>query len=253
MMGKNDDKNWRAWRERFASRKDRALPPLETDYDYRQLPRSVARSLAVFQLGESGGGTVVEQARRAKLKGIDSDYADAVEMFVAEEHRHANILAMAVRLTGGELLRDNWTDRLFVYGRRLMGLRLKVLVLLAAEVVGLVYYRAIAERLPPGVLRRWLEELVEDERMHLDFHCAFLRSQVKSRRARLVFLCTWRLLMVAAGVVVLVDHRQTLRDLHLDRGRLWQSWVEYRQAAEGKVLGEDIVATSPATRPVPAR
>ena len=251
--------NWAHWRERFAARQDRPLPVLETDHDYRQLPRSVARSLAVFQLGESGGGTVVDQARDSQLPGVNADYAEAVRLFVAEEHRHADILGMCVRLTGGELLRQNWTARLFVRGRRLMGLRLKVLVLLAAEVVGIVFYRQIARRLPAGVLRRWLEELVDDERMHFDFHCAFLRSQVGGRLGQLVFVCAWRLLMVAAGVAVLSDHRRTLRDLYIDPREVWQAWSGYRLAVERKVLCGDHKVTSPApepadcTRPCPGR
>jgi len=237
--------DWARWRERFAARQDRPLPALETDLDYRQLPRSVARSLAVFQLGESGGGTVVDQARDSRLPGVNADYAEAVLLFVAEEHRHADILGMCVRLSGGKLLRRNWTSRLFVRGRRLMGLRLKVLVLLAAEVVGLVFYCQIARRLPAGVLRHWLEELVEDERMHLDFHCAFLRSQVHGRLGEFVFLGTWWLLMAAAGAAVLIDHHRTLRDLYIDRSEVRQAWSGYRQAVERRVLRDDHEATSP--------
>ena len=152
--------NWKAWCRLFQSRRNRKLPRLEGGTDYADLPRSVARSLAIFQLGESGGGTIVEQARNSRLAGIDADYVDALAMFVDEEHRHANILAMCVRLMKGELIRENWTARLFVFGRRLIGLRLKVMVLLAAEVVGICYYSLIGDRLPPGPMRVWLRELV---------------------------------------------------------------------------------------------
>ena len=100
------------------------------------MPGSLARSLAVFELGESGGGTIVEQARRSGIEAIDDDYADALALFVDEEHRHADILAICVRMLGGTLIRKNWTATLFVFARRLIGLRLKILVLLAAEWVG---------------------------------------------------------------------------------------------------------------------
>ena len=50
------------------------------------IPATLARSLAIFQLGESGGGTVVEQARRSRLPSAGEDYAEAVALFVAEEH-----------------------------------------------------------------------------------------------------------------------------------------------------------------------
>ena len=187
--------NWAHWRKRFEARADRELPTLETSADYSALPASLARSLAVFQLGESGGGTVVEQARDSEVAAVDADYAEAVRLFVAEEHRHANVLAMCVRLLGGKLIRRNWTQRLFLFGRRLIGLRLKVLVLLAAEVVGICYYSSIAGKLPAGPVRRWLCELVEDERSHLEFHCLFLQSQTTSPWRRRVFVTVWRSVM----------------------------------------------------------
>lgn len=228
--------DWQQWKAVFERRSERSLPQLEADHDYAQLPPSMARSLAIFQLGESGGGTVVRQARESELAGIDGDYADAMALFVAEEHRHANILAICVRLMQGRLLQKNWTASLFVAARRLMGLRLKVLVLLAAEVVGLCFYKLIADRLPPGNLRSWLLELVDDERSHLEFHCQFLRSQARTRLERVVFVVAWRLLMTAAGLVVLFDHREALRDLYIDKRTVWNLWSYHRVAVEHYVL-----------------
>ncbi len=232
--------NWAHWRQRFEARADRELPALDTTADYSRLAASLPRSLAVFQLGESGGGTVIEQARDSKLASVDEDYAEAVRLFVAEEHRHANVLAMCVRLLGGELIRRNWTQRLFLFGRRLIGLRLKVLVLLAAEVVGICYYSSIAAKLPPGAVRRWLYELVEDERSHLEFHCLFLQAQVNSGWRRWLFVATWRSVMFAAAIVVMIDHRRTIRDLQLGFRQTWQRGMAFSQMAERLVTGAPV-------------
>ena len=156
-------REWRSWRRFFERRGQRTLPELDVSEDYSHLPRSLARSLAVFQLGESGGGTIVKQAQDAELPGIDDDYAASVALIVREENRHANLLAMCVRMLGGQLLHKNWTARLFVFFRRLVGLRLKVLVLLAAEVVGVCYYQLLAARMPNGRVRQILFEIAEDE------------------------------------------------------------------------------------------
>ena len=228
---------WEHFNVLFEQRANRPLPPLEADLDYTQLPRSLARSLAVFQLGESGGGTVVSQARASRLDAVDADYVSALKHFVAEEHRHADMLAICVRLLGGELIRSHWTARLFVFGRRLIGLRLKVLVLLAAEVVGLCYYRLIASRLPPCNLRNWLLEMAADEAGHLEFHCAFLKSQVRGPVSKFVFRSTWWLLMTISESVVLVDHRRALRDLYIDRSDARAAWRSYRQTVVSAVLG----------------
>jgi len=220
------------WHDYFRARAGRPLPTLDVATDYSTLPASLADSLAIFQLGESGGGTVIEQARASELPGVDEDYARAMAYFVDEEHRHANILAMCVRMLGGRLQHSNWTARLFVAGRRLMGLRLKVLVLLAAEVVGLCYYQAIAAALPVSPLRTWLLQIVDDERAHLEFHCAFLRAQVRSRWRRAVFVSAWRTVLVAAAIVVMLDHRRTIRDLGLGYRTTWQRWMAIGALAE---------------------
>ncbi len=234
----NAHRSWQDWARFFVCRSHRPLPALEQDRDYSTLPDSLARSLAIFQLGESGGGTIIRQALHNKLQGTNEYYAAALALFVEEEHRHANILAMCVRLLGGTLIRSNWTARLFVFARRLIGLRLKVVVLLAAEVVGLCYYHLLAIHLPPSRLRSQLLEIVEDERSHLYFHCDFLRSQTSTRWRKKVFVVVWRTVMFCAAVVVAVDHRKALRDLNIGLSRVLTRWRSYSGLAEALVVSE---------------
>jgi hypothetical protein len=224
--------NWGRWRTFFAARSGRGLPALEDPQDYSAVPASVARSLAIFQLGESGGGTIVEQARNSRIGSADESYAGALQLFVDEEHRHAELLAICVRNLGGSLIRRNWTADLFVFGRRLLGLRLKVLVLLVAEVVGLCYYHLLATRLPESRVRSLLTQIVNDERSHLQFHCSFLRAEVCSPWRRLVFRAVWRTVMLGAAAVTLLDHRAALRDVDLPAGVVWRRWMSYSRAAE---------------------
>lgn len=224
--------NWARWQQFFKRRSERQLPELDTSEDYSALPASLAKSLAIFQLGESGGGTIIEQARQSRIDDIDSNYANAIQLFVDEEHRHAEILAICIRNLGGNLIRRNWTSSLFVFARRLFGLRLKVLVLLAAEVVGICYYHLLAARLPPSRLKSLLAQLVNDERAHLHFHADFLRTQTQSAWRRVVFVCAWRMTMLAAALVVLIDHRGALRDLHLRNATVLRRWRTYARLAE---------------------
>jgi hypothetical protein len=228
--------DWSRWQRFFAHRSERQLPTLEDPQSYAAVPPSVAKSLAIFQLGESGGGSVIEQARQSKIKGIDEHYANAMELFVNEEHRHAEILAICVRNLDGTLIRSNWTAKLFVFARRLIGLRLKVMVLLAAEVVGICYYHLLATRLPQSRLKSLLAQLVNDERAHLHFHCTFLRLQCRNSWRQLVFRLTWRTVMLAAAVVVLIDHRHAIRDLDLTADTVWRRWMTYSRLAERLVL-----------------
>lgn len=240
--------HWKTWRDFFAARSGRPLPGLDDPRAYSDVPASVARSLAIFQLGESGGGTVVEQARNSRLRAAGDGYAEAMQLFVAEEHRHAEILAVCVRKLGGSLIRRNWTAGLFVFARRLLGLRLKVMVLLAAEVVGICYYHLLATRLPASRLRCLLEQIVEDERSHLRFHCDFLRTEARGPGRRFVFAVVWRMAMLAAATVTLVDHRGALRDLELPLAGVWRRWMTYGRLAERLVTGRDAGPALPVCR-----
>jgi hypothetical protein len=235
----NEHRSWQDWEYFFADRSNRRLPALEQDIDYSTLPKSLARSLAIFQLGESGGGTIVAQSFCNTLQGLNEHYGMSMAYFVEEEHRHANILAMCVRLLGGKLIRRNWTACLFVFGRRLIGLRLKVIVLLAAEVVGLCYYHLLAAHLPASRLRDQLLDIVEDERSHLYFHCDFLRRQATTRWQKRVFVLVWRAVMLSAAIVVAIDHRRAIFNLGIGLKRVLVRWRSYSNLAESLVVNDE--------------
>jgi hypothetical protein len=233
-------RSWTRSKAFFEARRQRPGARLLADEpQLARVPASVARSLAIFQLGESGGGTVIDQARRSSLPSLDDDYVEAVALFVEEEHRHAELLACCVRALRGHLVANNWTARLFVFGRRLIGLRLKIMVLLAAEVVGICYYQLLAGGLPESELKSVLREIVTDEKAHLKFHCDFLRTQMTTEAHRRIFVITWRILMLVAALVVVVDHRAAIRDLDIPLMRVWKRWSLYSRRAEARVVGRE--------------
>jgi hypothetical protein len=206
---------WAAWRQHFENNRHRPLP--DTGRANENVPPdwrpALVHSLARFQVGEAGEGRIAHQIYRVQLSGIDNDYREALGLFVKEEGRHGRILAELIRALGGRLLGSTWTERLFVFGRRLVGVRLKLLVLLAAEVIGIAFYGLLAERLPAGQFRGALEQIAADEADHLRFHCDFFRAQTRGLFTRSLFQLTWWLVGSAAAGVVMVDHRHTLRTL----------------------------------------
>ena len=195
-----------SWRRHFESNRLRPLPDLAAAR--RELPASwpalLARSLAVFQLGESKGGRLANEIDA--IPGLDADYRAAIKLFIDEEQRHGQLLALCVEALGGELLQTTWTESLFVVARRLAGVRFKLVVLLAAETIGLAFYRGVCTRLPAGALRACLDEICDDEVHHLRFHGDAFRGDRAFRYA-------WYPVVTAAAAVVLVDHRRTHRAL----------------------------------------
>lgn len=208
-----DLRMWSSWRAHFESNATRPLPAAPDGAVPAGWREALATSLARFQLGEAGEGRVAKEIDRVVMHGVDADYRVALKLFVREEGRHARILAGMVRALGGELLRHSWTERLFVHGRRVLGLRAKLLVLLVAEVVGLGFYKILAGRLGDHEIGRQLTEIAGDEEAHLEFHAAFFRGQMQGELARGAFKIGWWTVGSLACAIVLVDHRRTLRAL----------------------------------------
>lgn len=229
---------WTHWHNRFAERARRPLPPLD---DAAELPAAwrapLARSLARFQIGEAGEGRIAHQVARVTLPAVDDEYRAALRLFVREEGRHARILGGMVRGLGGELLGTTWSERLFVRVRRLAGFRLKILVLLAAEVVGIGFYGSIAARLPAGKLRAALEEITGDEASHLDFHVDFLRRQIDGAGARWLARAAWLSIAGIACALVVVDHGGTYAQVGVGRRRALVDYARRILAVERALTG----------------
>jgi hypothetical protein len=209
---------WLPWRIHFERQRVRPCPPMDPAGSSEISPpvaAAVAWSLARFQIGEVGQGRVVAAVSRSTMAGIDDDYRAALALFIREEGRHAAILAACVRALGGHLLASTWTERGFVRVRRLAGIRFKLLAMFAAEVVGIGFYGGLAGCLPAGPIRAALEEIAADERAHLAFHRWFFTVQAAHGWRRVIFLAAWFSLAPAAALVVLLDHRRTLRALSI--------------------------------------
>ncbi len=205
---------------------------------------ALARSLAHFQLGESGeGATLLAQARRAWPD--DPDYIAALRLFVAEEHAHARLLEHLVARFGGTLVMNHWTDRCFRLVRHALGAGFDIQVLLTAEIVGTAYYRLLRST-GDAVLRQVCEQMVRDEAAHLRFHAdRIVTAQLRwSPLRRALWTAQFRLLFEATLAAAWADHRRALRAVGIDR-RLFTT--EARHDAGAWLLRRRAVA-SPAAR-----
>ena len=216
--------DWSGWREHFERNADRPLPLVAPPRLEPEEHRALLESLQRFQLGEAGEGRIAQQIDHVQLLGIDGDYRAALKRFIAEEGRHARILKAMVEALGGTILTRQWTERLFVHVRRLFGVRFKLLVLQAAEVIGIGFYGVLAAALPASELTQALKQICGDEEAHLKFHRDFFASQRGTFVAALLRAAWWPL---GAGAIaaMLVDHRAALRalgvPLSVAAARLW--------------------------------
>ncbi len=229
---------WTSWRQHFERNATRPVPLVvdATNGLTADQVRELGLTLARFQLGETGEGRIAHEIRKFDDPAIDDDYCEALGLFVREEGRHARILGRCVRSLGGPRLSGTWTEDLFRHGRGLAGVRLKLIVLLSAEVIAVGFYGDIVDALPEGSLRDALQQIVNDEDAHMAFHNDFFSSQLRSTASRLAFRAAWWTIATSACSVVLWDHRKTLTVFGRSRRATARRLVALIRQVEGEVL-----------------
>lgn len=220
----SDSTRWAAF---FAARADRPLDaPFASPLPERPGRAAVARSVARFELGESGDG---ERLRRCAAQLRDADYLRAIELFVREENHHARWLGLLRERFGGEPVTAHWSDRAFVRLRHAGGLRLELGVLLAAEVVALGYFRVLPLAYADPALTAACRRILADERGHVAFHRATLARLLPGGPARVVSITAWRAFTAVAAAVVAWDHGHVLGLAGVTRaGFVRETWKRTR-------------------------
>ncbi|MEX2142299.1 MAG: ferritin-like domain-containing protein [Pirellulales bacterium] len=186
---------------------------------------AVIRSIQVFQLGESGEGKhLLRVAERYAQRVGDQDYLEALKMFLAEEHRHADELGRVLDLTGESRLEKEWTDHVFRWLRHRAGLELMIIVLLTGEVMAQVYYAALRRATRSTVLVRLCEQILADEVAHVRFQSERLRLLRRGESRILSMLKTLfeKVLFAAACVVVWHGHRKVFRAANFSFRSFWR-------------------------------
>jgi rubrerythrin len=175
--------------------------------------RLIEDSIATFQLGESSDGTHLRRAVRQHPPVQDGALVEIFDLFIAEEQRHARLL--------GEFMQDHEiapreraiTDQVFRGLRRLGGLEARLRILLVAEIIGIVFYRALEVVTDCRRLQILCRTLAADELVHVAFESQLLLA-MKSRRSafsKLLRGAGEQALLGAAALCVWLTHRRVLK------------------------------------------
>jgi hypothetical protein len=178
--------------------------------------RLIGSSLATFQLGEqSEGRTLLAAAGRFAERHDLPALLRIIALFIREEQRHAGLLGAFMQDHGLPLKRRDWTDRVFRRLRRAAGLELYLHVLICAELIGNVYYRALEAATGCQRLKVLCRTLVADELAHIGFESHVLLA-LRARRpaaSRVLIRTAHRAFFVGAAAVVWLTHRALLRQV----------------------------------------
>ena len=135
------------------------------------------------------------------------------ELLIREEQRHAALLRAFMEDHHIALKSTDWTDRVFRLVRRLAGLELYLCVLISAELIGIVYYRALESATDCQRLMVICRGLVSDELAHVGFESQLLLALRTDRAAAVQALLrlAHRAFFAGTAGAVWLTHRSVLR------------------------------------------
>lgn len=198
-------------------------------------------SIAIFQLGEGSEGHRLMKAGRAwAARGGDPVWVEVLKWFIREEQRHAADLGRLLDRENLPRLRSHWLDSAF---RRLRGgwnLEVSLSILLIAEIVGLLYTRALQQATDHPIAQAVADQIAWDESQHLLMQSCLLGILRQGRSPRWLWL-TQLLHRSLLGI--------TLRVVWLDHGCLFRAagWPFARFARAA--MTELDLAIAPAASP----
>jgi hypothetical protein len=170
----------------------------------------ITSSIQQFQRGEySEGKHFLQFAKSMK----DESYIETVKIFIKEEQDHAAILGKFMDIHAIKKLRSDWLDNTFRWLRKLAGLEGTVTVLLTAEIISMVYYKALKLATTSALLRQICKQILIDEEMHLRFQ-SFALGLLYKRKMRITFFISKLLhnaLMAGTIIMVWLYHKKVLR------------------------------------------
>lgn len=176
--------------------------------------QTISDSIRIFQLGESSEGRhLIRVAELYAIRSREQALVLAIKLFIAEEQRHAADLARFMSDQGIALARKQWTDTVFRTLRRFWNLEVSVSVLLTAELVAKVYYKALQNATASPVLIQICRQLLRDEAAHVRFHTKIL-GLTRVNRASWMIRCQnlfYKLFHICTLLVVWREHQNVFK------------------------------------------
>lgn len=173
----------------------------------------IASSIAIFARGEAGSGrTIGRFARCYAARTSDWKFPTALRALFDEETRHASDLTRFMDIANIPRIQAEFSDGAFRFLRHRVGLDGALCLLVTAESIACIYYRALYGATASPLLRQLCVQILRDEVQHVRFQS----QRIALLRERLSPIASGLRRALHAGVfagavaVVAVRHRRVL-------------------------------------------
>jgi hypothetical protein len=192
----------------------RSVPAGLSDVLKPEERRLIARSMATFELCEQAEGNALLRAvHRFAQKHQATPLLRITELFIREQQRHGALLRDFMRDHDIDRKETDLTDFLFWCLRRIGGYEQRLHVLIAAELIANVYYRALEAATGCQRLKVLCRTLVADELAHVGLESQLLLTLRAQRPAPVRLALSWlhKTFFTCAASYVYLTHRPVLR------------------------------------------
>lgn len=173
--------------------------------------RWIATSLQQFQRGESSEGKHLFAFAKAFS---NPSYLECIKLFIREEQKHAWVLKRYMDKHSLPTIKRHWIDVVFRKLRKLSGIFNIVVILLIAEIIAKVYYKALFKSTRSTLLQNICIQILQDEEAHIAFQCHTLQEVLLQRRTtanKLLVTILYPVLMSGTIVMVWLYHKAVLK------------------------------------------
>lgn len=183
------------------------------DLDFSLLPELteneksiISSSLQQFQRGENSEGKHLFASAK---KNPDPEYLQCISLFIREEQSHARVLGTFMDKHNIVRIKKHWVDAVFRWLRKSAGLENTIRVLLTAEIISKVYYKALYNATNSNLLKKICYQILKDEDQHIAFQC-FTLNPFYQRKPRLskMFTRTWHFILMSGTITVVWWHHK---------------------------------------------
>jgi len=170
----------------------------------------ITSSLQQFQKGEQSEGKHFFAFAKTFP---DPLYLEIIRLFIQEEQTHARVLGRFMDREGIPRIQQHWVDNIFRWLRKLADLENTITVLITAEIIAKIYYKALKNATGSTVLQQLCDQILRDEDQHIAFQSYTLNIFFwKKGRIRKFFSRGWhQILMAGTILIVWFDHRNVLK------------------------------------------
>jgi len=172
---------------------------------------NILKSLQAWQLGETSEGRhLLHAAEKYATEINDSEYPNAIKLFIKEEQKHGNNLGKYLDLINEPRIKKDWGDTMFRKIRYYnTNMELWTIAVITVESAAQIFYQALKESTNCTLLKQICTDILIDEAAHITFQKErlYIIFSQKSSFSKFIAYYAYTCFFICTSLVVWSAHK----------------------------------------------